>query len=155
MRWLACLVWLGGCSLYFGDPESSRHVLAPDAAVVDAAPSCPAPGTSATIMYPANGATGVLQPVPIQYTVYRPLDVDQGLYIHLDDANGQQVDLSHGDPDCTSPQQPYPSDPETWTACFVDLGSGATYTWHVAVVCYGTTTDTTLDLATMTFTTAM
>jgi hypothetical protein len=165
MRALAWLVVCGGCSLYFGDPSPEHHPIGldggaalPDAFVVsvDAAPSCPLPNTSAQIMYPLDGATNVPQPVPIQYTVWHPLDEDEGIGIYLADANGDQVPLAgYYDSDCSSPQQNFPTDPETSTQCYTNLGSGAAYTWHIWVVCYGLTTDTILDIATSTFTTAM
>jgi hypothetical protein len=144
--------------LYFGDPAPSPQATQPDAGVPpsDAAALCPDPGTRATISYPADGATNVPQPVPIQNTIFRPLDVDESFGAWLSDANGTYVPLTDDtyDPDCSSEISQKPTDPVVWTECYANLAPGATYIWHVNVECYGDTSDTILELTTATFTTA-
>jgi hypothetical protein len=159
MRAVVWVVVCGGCSLYFDSPKQAPE---PDAAVPDAtatdagmAVTCPVPGTTVTIGFPINGATSVAQPVPIQTTIDRPLDVDEVFVAWLTDANNVPVQLDpFYDAACSTVIPNRPVDPVAWTECLTNLGSGVTYIWHVNVECYGASTDTILDLAATTFTTA-
>ena len=137
MRHLAWLFLLGGCELYFEDGPLP-HTIDASSGTVDAAASCPKPGTYAEILYPQHGAIDVPQPVPIKMHVVIPNTLD-GKGIYLADANGNGVDLSHHDPSCSVPPPPIQTGPiqdVTWTQCYKDLEPNAEYTWHIWLTCY-------------------
>jgi hypothetical protein len=134
---------LGGCSLYFGEPDKTGPTPPPmgddepqpDAGGVEK--TCPKAGTHAEILYPANGATNVAVPVPIKLHVYIPNTLD-GKGAWLTDANGQLVDLDHWVMSCSVPIPPIQTGPVqdlTWTACY-DLPPNAEFTWHIMITCY-------------------
>jgi hypothetical protein len=155
---VAGLVLLAGCSLYFDTPPSHQS---PDAALPierDAAPAstdgCPAPPTSVSVGYPANGASDVPQPVPIQIALSRPSDVEDIFVTHLSDAAGQPVSLDHYDDSCSTPIPPVLTNPVVWTECYDGLASGSAYSWHIDATCYGAAGATTVEVASIAFTTS-